>query len=80
MQIKLVHKRIKIKAGDCFGFTWLKYGVVRYDRTKQKGVFREANRTPKLGKSARYGIRHGSRVYSIQGLYRAKRKIGKQFS
>ncbi len=77
LQIKLLHRRIRLHPGVFFGFTWFKKGVIGFNYTKRKGAYRENKIIPKLRRPFRLYNRHTHRNYAFQGMYIKIRKSGK---
>ena len=76
-QITLRGRRVlRVRRGDHFGFTWLRYGVISFDY--HRGHYRYAENPVKFNVGNRRGMhprRYGNRIYSIRLGYRRSGKI-----
>ena len=60
-----------MKAGDHFGWVWLKYGVISFDYVRSKGHYCENKVNPRVGNRLRLQKnRYSNRDYSIRVNFR----------
>ena len=66
-----VRQKLKVKAGDRFGFVWLRYGVVSFDYVKRKGHYCENRMIARAGRNVRLvRNRYSNRDYAIRVIYK----------
>ena len=63
------NRKLKLKKGDSFGFSWKNYGVVGYGPAPKKNYYYERNIVPRKGSTHKYNSHHSNRNYAFQGIF-----------